>query len=78
MSQYVMCIDNTDYPDDLVLHKVYRVVEGQPDEALARRAHMVRIVDETDEDYLYPAKLFVAVELSPTAEAAFDQMTVGA
>jgi hypothetical protein len=71
--QYVMCIDNEEYPDDLVLHKVYQVVEGEADEALAAKAGMVRVVDETGEDYLYSARLFVPVELSEVAEAAFSQ-----
>lgn len=65
---YVMCIDNTDYRADLTVHKVYQVL---PD-AQGERHGMIRIVDNTEEDYLYPAKLFAPVELSEVARKSFD------
>jgi hypothetical protein len=43
----------------LELHKIYRLV---PD-ADATRDGDIRIVDESGEDSLYPAKWFAAVEL---------------
>ncbi len=48
--KFALCIDNRDC-DDLEKGKVYRVI--QDDEA----AHegYIRIVDESSEDYLYPA-----------------------
>lgn len=58
--RFVVCVDNSEYPASLELHKIYRVV---PDEEAAREGDL-RIVDESGEDYLYPAKWFVPVELS--------------
>jgi len=55
----VVCINNARYPASLELHKIYRVVPD-PDAALDGD---VRVVDESGEDYLYPAKWFVPVEL---------------
>jgi len=58
-----MCIANSGYPVSLELHKVYRaIVDSTPN-----RDGYVRVVDESGEDYLYPAKWFVAVSLPPKA-----------
>lgn len=57
--RFVVCIENTGYPASLELHKIYRIVA----DADAARDGDVRIVDESGEDYLYPAEWFVAVEL---------------
>jgi hypothetical protein len=56
---FVVCVENTEYPVSLELHKIYRVVA----DADAARDGDVRIVDESGEDYLYPAEWFVAVAL---------------
>jgi len=60
--QFVICIDNSEYPASLELHKIYRIV---PDEE-AKRDGDLRIIDESGEDYLYPAKYFVSVNLPRT------------
>ena len=57
--RFVICIDNSDYPASLELHKVYTVL---PDEKAAED-DFIRVVDESGEDYLYSAKRFVSVEL---------------
>ena len=57
--RFVICIDNSEYPASLELHKVYRVV---PDKD-AEHDRDLRIVDESGEDYLYPGKYFISVEL---------------
>ena len=54
-SSYVFCIDDGGYPESLEVRKVYVVLA---DEVAAQRQHL-RVIDETGEDYLYPAKLFV-------------------
>lgn len=63
-TQYVICIDNSDYPSSLVLHKIYRVL---PDEDAARDGDL-RVIDESGEDYLYPASYFVPVEVPDDVE----------
>lgn len=66
--QFAICVDNSEYPVSLELHKVYRVI---PD-ADAEKDGDVRIVDETGEDYLYPADYFVLTTLSPRKAKALD------
>jgi hypothetical protein len=55
----VVCIDNAAYAASLELHKIYRVVA----DGHAAVTGDLRIIDEGDEDYLYPAAWFAAVEL---------------
>ncbi len=57
--QFAVCVDNSEYPASLELHKIYRVL---PDEDAAADGD-IRVVDESGEDYLYPADYFVLVEL---------------
>lgn len=61
---FVICIDNSDYPASLELHKVYQRI---PDERAAKD-DFVRVIDESGEDYLYSADRFVAVELPQRVE----------
>jgi hypothetical protein len=58
-ASFVVCIENSEYPASLELHKIYRAL---PDEDAARE-HDMRIVDESGEDYLYPAEWFEVVDL---------------
>ena len=57
--RFVICVDNTTYPASLELHKIYRVI---PDDEAVRGGDW-RIVDESGEDYLYPAEYFAAIDL---------------
>lgn len=63
-THYVICIDNSDYPASLALHRIYRVL---PDEDAARDGDL-RVIDESGEDYLYPASCFVPVEVPDEVE----------
>ncbi len=65
-SEFAICIDNIEYPASLQLWKVYRVL---PDEKGARH-NMLRIIDESGEDYLFSASYFVPVKLPQAAESA--------
>jgi hypothetical protein len=62
--RFVICIDNTDYPASLELHKIYAVL---PDPRAAED-DFLRVIDESGEDYLYSAKRFVPVELPRQAK----------
>lgn len=64
-SRYVVCIQS-DGAEDLEFRKVYRVV---PDQSASARGYL-RVVDESGEDYVYPAKWFVGIEVSEEAERA--------
>jgi hypothetical protein len=57
--RFVVCIKNSGYPASLELHKIYRMM---PDPEAARERD-IRVVDESGEDYLYPAEWFVGVEV---------------
>jgi hypothetical protein len=57
-SRFLLCVRN-DGSDDLEARKVYRVL---PDPRAGREG-FVRVVDESGEDYLYPAEYFVSVRL---------------
>lgn len=64
-THYVICIDNSDYPASLALHRIYRVL---PDED-AEWDGDLRVIDESGEDYLYPVSHFVPVEVPEEAES---------
>jgi hypothetical protein len=64
--QFAICIKNEEYPASLQLWKVYRVL---PDEK-GKRHNMIRVIDESGEDYLFSADYFVPVELPQLAESA--------
>jgi hypothetical protein len=61
-----ICVDNTDYEMSLERRKVYPVL---PD-ANAEQDNYVRIIDETGEDYLFPASRFVFLTVSRDIEEA--------
>lgn len=65
--KFAICVKNNDYAASLELWKVYRVL---PDERAARR-NLIRVADESGEDYLFSAAYFVPVELPQTVEAAY-------
>ena len=64
---YVLCIDSGDWPASLMIRKVYTCL---PD-AKAAEHQMVRVIDESGEDYLYPESCFVPIELPQGAARAF-------
>jgi hypothetical protein len=64
---YVLCIDHGDWPASLKIRKVYPCL---PD-AKAAEHLMLRVIDESGEDYHYPESCFVRIELPQRAERAF-------
>jgi hypothetical protein len=61
---FAVCVANQGC-DDLSLGMLYRLL---PDEAAAAEG-LVRVVDDSGEDYLYPADRFVVVQVPPSEEA---------
>jgi hypothetical protein len=61
--RFVVCISNEGC-DDLELRKLYPVVT----DSVPGEEEYLRVIDESGEDYLYPAKCFAQVDLP--AEAA--------
>jgi hypothetical protein len=64
--KFVLCIRPGD-SEDLEVRKVYEVL---PDPKAAREGYL-RIVDESGEDYLYPAECFAPVKLPAATEREF-------
>ena len=64
--RFAICVQNEGYPASLELWKVYRVL---PDKK-ALNHQLVRVVDESGEDYLYPEGWFVPVKLPQVVEEA--------
>jgi hypothetical protein len=64
--QFAVCMDNTGYRASLELHKIYRML---PDEDAAQDGDL-RIIDESGEDYLYPATRFAIIEVPKAVERA--------
>ncbi len=58
-ARFAICVDNSEYPASLELHKIYRVL---PDANAARDGDL-RVIDESGEDYLFPASYFVLINL---------------
>ena len=67
--QFVICIDNTDYPASLEIRKVYELVK----DAQAEKEGYLRVIDESGEDYLYGSERFVKVSLPKDVKAAVIQ-----
>jgi hypothetical protein len=62
----VVCVDNDDFPVALETRKVYVAL---PDSA-AEKHGLVRVVDESGEDYLYSKALFRPIELPQPVKKA--------
>jgi hypothetical protein len=56
--QLVVCVDNDGYAASLEKRKIYVTLRDA-----AAEKHMLRIVDESGEDYLYPKAFFRAIAL---------------
>jgi hypothetical protein len=63
---FILCIDNTDYEASLITRKMYEVI---PDEQ-AEKDDMIRVIDESGEDYLYHTSHFVFIQLPAEIERA--------
>ncbi len=58
VKHFAICIDNSEYPASLEKHKVYRIV---PDKKVESEGDL-RVIDESGEDYIFPASYFLVVE----------------
>lgn len=64
--RFVVCVENGDSRASLEVRKLYQVVPD-PDAA----AHgLLRVIDESGEDYLYPLHYFAAVDIPKPLEVA--------
>lgn len=68
-ARFVVCLDNSGYEVSLERRKIYLAV---PD-TKARKLGQLRVVDESGEDYLYPAEMFIEAELPQSVRRALLQ-----
>ena len=66
VGKLVVCINNTGYEASLERRKIYSVLADSE----ARKHKMIRVVDESGEDYLYPEGYFLSVALPPAVRQA--------
>ena len=58
-TKFVICLRNKGYEASLEPLKLYRVLVDRD----AEKHKLVRVVDESGEDYLFPANFFKPIEL---------------
>ena len=68
--RYAVCVRNDDYPASLELRKLYAVLE----DSFAADHGMVRVIDESGEDYLYPTEFFLPIDLPASIEKALAKI----
>ena len=66
--RFVLCVSNGTYKVSLNPRKIYRVV-SDPE---AEKKLLLRVIDESGEDYLFPADLFVPIDVPAEAHPAFE------
>ena len=67
--QFAVCVDNSEYPASLELHKIYRLLPNEE----AFKDGDLRVIDESSEDYLYPADYFVLIDVPRKTEHALNK-----
>jgi len=64
--QLVVCVDNDGYAVSLEKRKIYIALR----DAEAAKHGMLRIIDESGDDYLYPRAFFLSIALPQAAKKA--------
>lgn len=64
--QLVVCIDNDGYPASLEKRKIYVLLR----DAEAEKRGLMRVIDESGEDYLYPKTFFRPIALPQAVKRA--------
>jgi hypothetical protein len=70
-TRFAVCIKNSGYAASLELRKLYEVIEDPE----AEKDEMIRIIDESGEDYLYSSDRFVFAPLPASVERAVLEAT---
>lgn len=66
---HFVCVRNKYYAASLEVRKIYQTLA---DDQAQKHGHL-RVIDESGEDYLYPADYFVPIKLPQSAEKAVLQ-----
>ncbi len=65
-SRFVVCVKNKGFAASLELRKVYRVIA----DSAAESRHLLRVIDESGEDYLFPEDCFMRIDLPASVARA--------
>jgi hypothetical protein len=65
-SHLVVCVGNEGYAASLEARKIYVPLRDVD----AEKHGLIRVVDESGEDYLFPKALFMPVDLTPSVKKA--------
>jgi hypothetical protein len=63
---FLVCVDNEGYPASLERRKIYVALADHA----AEKEGMLRVIDESGEDYLYPKELFREIALPEAVKKA--------
>ncbi|MCL5029437.1 MAG: hypothetical protein M1480_10540 [Bacteroidetes bacterium] len=66
--QYVICINNKHYEASLEIRKIYQAYENE-----FSKNGLLKVVDETGEDYLYPTEFFMPITIPKELEILFNR-----
>lgn len=69
-THWVVCVENDEYAASLERGKLYHAI---PDRAAAIDG-FVRVIDESGEDYLYPARFFEPIRVSERIKRALTPL----
>ena len=69
-TRFLVCVKNDGYPASLEVRKIYQAL-ADPE---AARHSLVRVVDKSGEDYLYPQAFFASVELPAAVNKALSSL----
>lgn len=69
--RFALCVKNDGYEASLDVKKVYTVLADERGESEG----FLRVIDESEEDYLYPADYFVAIDVPADAVKVFSTAT---
>ncbi len=65
---FAICLRNDEYPASLEVRKVYQVI---PDPDAAAQS-LMRVIDESGEDYLFPQDYFAIIDLPQAVKDALS------
>lgn len=65
----MICLDNSGYEVSLERHKIYVAIS----DAEAARHGIIRVLDESGDDYLYPEERFIEAKLRQATRRAVMQ-----
>ncbi|MCK4326108.1 hypothetical protein KAU86_04660 [bacterium] len=68
---FMLCVDNRGYKASLEMRKIYEVLADKG----AERHHQMRVIDESGEDYLYPADYFAPLRLPSATKEKLELIT---